>query len=271
MSYVMLDTSDGVAQLTLNDPDRRNTVSQAMNDEIVAALDEIEPDPGIGALVVTGAGKGFCAGAVLDDLLAAESTGITRIYGGFLRVAHSPLATVAAVNGAAVGAGMNMVLACDIVLAGRRWARFDSRFLQIGLHPGGGHTWRLRHVTDRTTTMAMVIFGEVLSADDAHRAGLAYQVGRRRRSAGSGPRTGRTGRRPAQGARGPHQGDDPVTGRDRRLGRSGRPRAAPPALVHGAAGLQGPGAQAPVEDQLQGVSTGSRHMGQLLSTAGPGG
>ncbi|MCY4665911.1 MAG: enoyl-CoA hydratase-related protein [Acidimicrobiaceae bacterium] len=176
MSYVKIDTSDGVARLTLNDPDRRNTVSQAMNDEIVAALDEIEPDPSIGALVVTGAGKGFCAGAVLDDLLAAESTGITRIYEGFLRVAHSPLATVAAVNGAAVGAGMNMVLACDIVLAGRRWARFDSRFLQIGLHPGGGHTWRLRHVTDRTTAMAMVIFGEVLSADDAHRTGLAYQV-----------------------------------------------------------------------------------------------
>ena len=176
MPYVKIDTSDGVAQLTLNDPAKRNAVNQAMNDELVAALDELEPDPGIGALVVTGAGKGFCAGADLDDLLAAESTGITRIYEGFLRIAHSPLATVAAVNGAAVGAGMNMVLACDLVLAGRRWARFDSRFLQIGLHPGGGHTWRLRHVTDRSTTMAMVIFGEVLSADDAHRTGLVWDV-----------------------------------------------------------------------------------------------
>lgn len=176
MSYVKIETSDGVAQLTLNDPDRRNAISQAMNDEIVAALDEVEPDPGIGALVVTGAGKGFCAGAVLDDLLAVRSTGITRIYEGFLRVAHSPLATVAAVNGAAVGAGMNMVLACDLVLAGRRRARFESRFLQIGLHPGGGHTWRLRHVTDRSTAMAMVIFGEVLSADDACRAALAWEV-----------------------------------------------------------------------------------------------
>ena len=66
MPYVMIDTSDGVAQLTLNDPDRRNAVGQAMNDEIVAALDELEPDPSIGALVVSGAGKGFCAGAVLD-------------------------------------------------------------------------------------------------------------------------------------------------------------------------------------------------------------
>ena len=176
MPYVKIDVSDGVAQLTLNDPDRRNTVSHAMNDEIAAALDELEPDPNVGALVVTGAGKGFCAGAVLDDLLATEPTGITRIYKGFLRVAHSPLATVAAVNGAAVGAGMNMVLACDLVLAGRRWARFDSRFLQIAVHPGGGHTWRLRQVTDRTTAMAMVVFGEVLSAEDAHRTGLAWDV-----------------------------------------------------------------------------------------------
>ena len=176
MSYVMIDVSDGVARLTLNDPGKRNAINQAMNDEIVAALDELEPDPAIGALVVTGAGKGFCAGADLDDLLAAKSTGISRIYEGFMRVAHSPLATVAAVNGAAVGAGMNMVLACDIVLAGRRYARFDSRFLQIGIHPGGGHTWRLRQVTDRTTTMAMVVFGEVLAADEAQRAGLAYQV-----------------------------------------------------------------------------------------------
>ena len=176
MPYVKTDVSDGVAQLTLNDPDRRNTVSHAMNDEIAAALDELEPDPNVGALVVTGAGKGFCAGAVLDDLLATEPTGIIRIYKGFLRVAHSPLATVAAVNGAAVGAGMNMVLACDLVLAGRRWARFDSRFLQIAVHPGGGHTWRLRQVTDRTTAMAMVVFGEVLSAEDAHRTGLAWDV-----------------------------------------------------------------------------------------------
>ena len=176
MPYVTIETSERVARLTLNDPAKRNAVNQAMNDEITAALDELEADPGIGALVVTGAGKGFCAGADLDDLLAAESTGITRIYEGFLRVAHSPLATVAAVNGAAVGAGMNMVLACDIVLAGRRWARFDSRFLQIGLHPGGGHTWRLNHMTGRTATMAMVVFGEVLSADDACRAGLAWEA-----------------------------------------------------------------------------------------------
>ncbi|MCY4294981.1 MAG: enoyl-CoA hydratase-related protein [Acidimicrobiaceae bacterium] len=176
MSHVTVETEGRVARVTLNDPDKRNAITQAINDELVAALDELESDPGIGALVVTGAGRAFCAGADLSDLLAARETGITGIYEGFLRVAHSPLATVAAVNGAAVGAGMNLVLACDLVLAGRRQARFDSRFLRIGLHPGGGHTWRLRHVTDRSTTMAMVLFGEVLSAEQAQHAGLAYRA-----------------------------------------------------------------------------------------------
>ncbi len=176
MSYVIVEKADRVATLTLNDPAKRNAVNAAMNEEIAAALDDLEADPGIGALVVTGAGKGFCAGADLNGLLDSRTTGIERFYEGFLRVAHSPLATVAAVNGSAVGAGMNMVLACDIVIAGRRWARFDSRFLKIGLHPGGGHTWRLQHMTDRSTTMAMVIFGEVLSAEDARRTGLAWDV-----------------------------------------------------------------------------------------------
>lgn len=177
MAYTILEKSNGVGLLTLNDPDKRNALNEAMNAEICAALDDLEADPEVGALVVTGAGRAFCAGADLSDLLDQDpSGGIQRLYEGFLRVAHSPLATVAAVNGAAVGAGMNMVLACDLVLAACGRARFDSRFLQIGLHPGGGHTWRLRHVTDRATTMAMVLFGEVLSAEQALQRGLAWEA-----------------------------------------------------------------------------------------------
>jgi len=177
MTYVTAEVSDGVALLTLNDPDKRNAINLQMNDELIAHLDVLEADESIGALVITGAPPAFCAGADLSDLLADQDpAGLRRIYDGFLRVAHSPLATVAAVSGAAVGAGMNMVLACDIAVAGRERARFDSRFLQIGLHPGGGHTWRLHHITDRTTTMAMLVFGEVLSAEEAHRVGLVWKV-----------------------------------------------------------------------------------------------
>jgi len=148
-----------------------------MNHEIAAALDTWEADPDVGAIVFTGAAPAFCAGADLGDLLADQDpSGMKSIYEGFLRIAHTPLPTVAAVNGAAVGAGFNMVLAADVAIAARGKARFDSRFLQIGLHPGGGHTWRLRSIAGRQTTMAMVLFGEVIRAEEAHRLGLVWKV-----------------------------------------------------------------------------------------------
>lgn len=177
MSLITTEVRDRVGILTLNDPDRRNAISMAMNEEIGAVLDEWENDDGIGALVITGAGKGFCAGADLDELMAGSNAEeMNAIYEGFLRIAHTPLPTVGAVNGAAVGAGMNMVLACDVIVAASDRARFESRFLQIGIHPGGGHTWRLRQITGRSTTMAMVVFNQMLNAEQAVAAGLAWQV-----------------------------------------------------------------------------------------------
>src|SRR5207237_8354919 len=110
-----------------------------------------------------------------EDRRAAEGQpGLRSVYEGFLRVARSSLPTVAAVNGAAVGAGMNLALACDVRLAGRS-ARFDTRFLKLGLHPGGGHTWMLRRLAGAQTAAAMVLFGEVLSGEDAVDAGLAWR------------------------------------------------------------------------------------------------
>lgn len=177
MALIETETVGRVGLLRLNDPAKRNAITLAMNHEIGAALDAWETDDGIGALVLTGAGRGFCAGADLNDLLANSSAAeMKAIYDGFLRIAHSPLPTVAAVNGAAVGAGMNMVLACDLVVAARGNARFESRFLQIGIHPGGGHTWRLRHVAGRSTTMAMALFGQALSAEQAEDLGLAWKA-----------------------------------------------------------------------------------------------
>jgi enoyl-CoA hydratase len=177
MALIETEVRDRVGILTLNDPDKRNAITLAMNDEIADVLDAWEADDGIGAMVLTGAGKGFCAGADLDDLLADQGeAGMKKIYEGFLRIAHTSLPTIAAVNGAAVGAGFNMVLACDIVLAARERARFDSRFLQIALHPGGGHTWRLRSIVGRQTTMAMVLFGEVVQAEQAKELGIVWKV-----------------------------------------------------------------------------------------------
>lgn len=167
----------GTATLTLNDPDRRNVISGALVDRIVETFDRLEADPAVTAVVITGAGRAFCAGADLADLLAAtdgDAAGVRRVYDGFLRVARSPLPTIAAVNGPAVGAGLNLALACDVrIAAASAW--FDTRFLKIGLHPGGGHTWMLERLVGPQTAAAMVLFGERLDGAAAAAAGLALR------------------------------------------------------------------------------------------------
>ena len=174
MSLVLLDKSDGVATITLNNPGERNTLTAPMVAEIIAAMDDIEADEKIGAVVVTGAAPAFCAGANLGNLAEATGDSLKNIYEGFLRIAYSPLPTLAAVNGAAVGAGMNLALGCDVRVAARR-AKFDTRFLQIGIHPGGGHTWMLRRIAGPQAAMASVIFGEILDGTEAERIGLAWK------------------------------------------------------------------------------------------------
>ena len=171
---VLLDKSDGVGTITLNNPGERNTLTAPMVAEIIAAMDDIEGDESIGAVVVTGAAPAFCAGANLGNLAEATGDSLKNIYEGFLRIAYSPLPTLAAVNGAAVGAGMNLALGCDVRVAARR-AKFDTRFLQIGIHPGGGHTWMLRRIAGPQAAMATVIFGDILDGAEAERIGLAWK------------------------------------------------------------------------------------------------
>lgn len=171
---VITDVREGVGWLTLNNPSERNTLTAAMVAGIVAAMDAFEADEGVGAVVVTGAGSAFCAGADLGNLQTATGESLGNIYEGFLRVARSPLPTLAVVNGAAVGAGMNLALGCDVRIASTR-ARFDTRFLQIGLHPGGGHTWMQLRTVGLQATMAAVVFGQVLDGAEAARVGLVYR------------------------------------------------------------------------------------------------
>ena len=174
MTLVLLEIVDRVATLTLNNPAERNTLTHPMVEEILAAMDVIESDEEVGAIVVTGAPPAFCAGANLGNLAESSEASLGNIYEGFLRIARSPLPTLAAVNGAAVGAGMNLALGCDVRLAGRR-AKFDTRFLQIGIHPGGGHTWMLRRIAGPQTAMAAVVFGEVMDGAEAERLGLVHR------------------------------------------------------------------------------------------------
>jgi len=183
MALVTTERRGRVALLTLNDPERRNAMTLPMVAEIVAAMDEFEADDGVGAIIVTGAPPAFCAGADLGDLGSNRDSsagggdrgrGLKSIYEGFLRVARSPLPTLAAVNGAAVGAGMNLALGCDVRLAGAS-ARFDSRFVQLGLHPGGGHTWLMERALGPHGALAVTLFGDVLKGPDAERCGLAWR------------------------------------------------------------------------------------------------
>lgn len=178
MSLVRSHIEGGVATVTLADPDRRNALTLPMVNEVEALFDELEADPAVGAVVVTGEAPAFCAGADLSHLSSSASggaeTGLRAIYEGFLRISRSPLPTIAAVNGAAVGAGMNLALVCDVRLAAER-ARFDTRFLQLGLHPGGGHTWMFRRIAGPQAVAATVLFGEVLDGAEAERIGLVWR------------------------------------------------------------------------------------------------
>ncbi|MGZ4683215.1 MAG: enoyl-CoA hydratase [Acidimicrobiales bacterium] len=174
MTYVQTEISDGVATISLDDPDRRNALNAEMVDEIVAAFDAVEADDAVGAVVVTGRGKAFCAGADLSHLGSSRRDGLLHIYEGFLRVGRSPLPTIAAVNGPAVGAGMNLALVCDVRLASTS-ARFDTRFLQLGIHPGGGHTWMLQRAVGPAAARAMLLFGEILGGAEAEQAGLVWR------------------------------------------------------------------------------------------------
>ncbi|HET6836236.1 MAG TPA: enoyl-CoA hydratase [Acidimicrobiales bacterium] len=173
MAELRSEIKDRVALVTLDAPARRNALSLELVDEIEAGFDAIESNPGVGAVVVTGAPPAFCAGADLSHLGSSQRQGLSRVYEGFLRVGRSPLPTIAAVNGAAVGAGVNLALVCDLILAGES-ARFDTRFIDLGLHPGGGHTWMLQRRVGSQAAAALVLFGRVLEGRQAERAGLAW-------------------------------------------------------------------------------------------------
>jgi enoyl-CoA hydratase len=177
---IRCDVRDGVAVVTLANGSRRNAITVGMVRELVEALDAAEADPGIGAVVITGESPAFCAGADLGHLVAAAGGDgraeelLRSIYEAFIRVHRCALPTLAAVNGPAVGAGMNLALACDLRVAGRM-AKFSTRFLSLGLHPGGGHTWMLRNAVGGAATAAAVLFGQDLTGDDAERIGLAWR------------------------------------------------------------------------------------------------
>ena len=171
--FVKLDRDGNVAILTIDDPGRRNALPLEVIEQIKAAVAEVSDDPGIGALVVTATPPVFCSGGSVDDLLNPRAP-LRHMYGGFESIANCPLPTVAAVNGPAVGAGVSVALACDVVLCSPE-ARFDPRFLDVGIHPGGGTFFKLQRLVGPQATAAMVLFGEAPQGEEAVRVGLAWK------------------------------------------------------------------------------------------------
>lgn len=173
--FVLLNIDQHVAVITVNDPDRRNAINDAMSAQLRATVSQVEADADVHALVVTGAGQAFCAGADLGALSAADEAGLLRLYDGFMAVAECRLPTIAAVNGAAVGAGLNLALAADVRIAGPA-AVFDARFQKLGIHPGGGATWMLQRAVGPQVARAALLFGMSFDAESAVRHGLALRV-----------------------------------------------------------------------------------------------
>jgi len=184
MAYetILFDVVNGMARLTLNRPDKLNSFTDLMHREVQDALSAIKADPTTRVLVVSGAGRGFCAGQDLGDRAVAPAgpgvdlgKSIEKYYGPLVTAVRSlPLPVVCAVNGVAAGAGANLAFACDIVIAARS-AYFVEPFCKLGLIPDTGGTYFLPRLVGTARAMGMAMLGERLSAELAAQWGLIWK------------------------------------------------------------------------------------------------
>jgi enoyl-CoA hydratase len=182
MPLVTLESDGHVRTITLNVPDKLNALNWPLLDELAAAVSTVSADSDARALVVTGAGRAFCSGADLQSLFGDRTRPVAtlkqvllKVYGSFLKLRDLSIPTIAAVHGPAVGAGMNIALACDVIIEGPD-ATFGPTFAKIGLHPGGGSTWMLTQRIGRANTAAALFSGELIAAADALRLGIAQEL-----------------------------------------------------------------------------------------------
>jgi 2-(1,2-epoxy-1,2-dihydrophenyl)acetyl-CoA isomerase len=184
MTYesIQFTIDNGIAVLTLNRPDRLNSFTQAMHREVRDALDRLQADKTARVLVLTGAGRGFCAGQDLNDR-AVEPGGsgvdlgesVEKFYAPLVKTLRTlPMPVICAVNGVAAGAGANLALACDIVLAAKS-ASFIEAFCKLGLIPDTGGTWVLPRLIGPARAMGLALLGDKLPAEKAEEWGLIWR------------------------------------------------------------------------------------------------
>lgn len=185
MNYenILFEINDGIAQLTLNRPDKLNSFTQAMHDEVRHAVHKVGTDKSVRVFILTGAGRGFCAGQDLSDR-AVEPGARAADLGDSVEKNYAPLVlalrglpmpVICAVNGVAAGAGANLALACDIVLAAKS-ASFVEVFCKLGLIPDTGGTYFLPRLIGSARAMGLAMLGEKLSAEKAEAWGLIWKA-----------------------------------------------------------------------------------------------
>jgi len=183
MSSILVSQDAGVLSITLNRPDKLNAFNAEMHKLLRQALEQARDDAGIRALLISGAGRGFCAGQDLSERKVGDraapidlSVSLGSNYNPLVRrMRELPKPIVCAVNGVAAGAGANIALACDLVLAARS-ASFVQSFSKLGLVPDSGGTFFLPRLVGSARAMALALLAEKLSAEDAERWGLIWKA-----------------------------------------------------------------------------------------------
>src|SRR5216117_1458444 len=181
---LLYEVKDAIATLTLNRPERLNALGDTLRDDLHDAVLRVTADPEVRAIVITGAGKGFCSGGDVKAMNEAKETRAERPVLDkvaplrdrvLIAMRDAPQPIIAAVNGAAAGAGMNLALACDIRLASTT-ARFGETFVKRGLHPDWGGTYFLPRIVGMAKAAELIFTGDIIDAEEALRLGIVSQV-----------------------------------------------------------------------------------------------
>jgi enoyl-CoA hydratase/carnithine racemase len=183
LTHLRLDRpSDGVALLTLDNPELRNAMSEEMTDSWVRAIESLVADPGVRVVVVTGAGPAFCSGGNTAWISSEPDASVDRLrtrmiafYRAWLSIRRLEVPTIAAINGAAIGAGLCLALACDIRYAAAG-AHLGVPFVKLGMHAGMGGTHLLAEVVGQAHARDLLLTGRVVDAEEALRLGLVSRV-----------------------------------------------------------------------------------------------
>ena len=181
--YVLLDKKDKIATITLNRPERYNAFAGRMREEILEAVEDASADPEVRVIVITGAGKAFCAGGDVNEFVSGTTQALSPTISNerptmckvVLAINSVEKPVIAAVNGVAVGGGCNLALSCDIIIASER-ARFGQVFVRRGAHPDWGGIYFLPRLVGYAKAAELIFTGDIIDAQEALKIGMVNRV-----------------------------------------------------------------------------------------------